>query len=137
MVEGITLPWEQLIEKYHRDGKLKDWTGQRHHSVDQIPGGVRYGYPDWFYKSREMVQKKKICRVCGGPLPKGRRVFCGMDCDWEWSQRIFKTLGTNSIRREIHNKFNYTCQGEGCGLMWINTLKSGVAVPYWGGEVIL
>ncbi len=100
----------------------------------KIEGFKTYQYPNWYYESKKEATKKKICHLCGNSLPKGKRAYCSEDCRVRWNNYAgICSLQTNSVRREIHKRFDFTCQK--CGKMFYQTHPSGVMVPLFAGEV--
>ncbi len=100
----------------------------------QIEGYETYSYPKWYYESKRKATTKRICHVCGNPLPKGKRAYCSFECSVAWKNYAgICSLQTNSVRREIHKKFNFTCQH--CRKIFYQELTSGVMVPRFAGEV--
>ena len=84
------------------------------------------------------INKKPICRQCGGPVPRGRVVYCSVEChrkatdttvycDWCGSP-ITRIASLNKPYPEKANRqrnvhfCNRTCQGK-----WFGTLHGGGA----------
>lgn len=103
-------------------------------SVHKMEGGEISSYPKWYYESKARASKKKICHYCGKDLPKGKRSYCSEECKRHWQCWAgICSLRTNSIRREIHKKFEFACTE--CGEVFSQTFESGVEVPRFYGEV--
>jgi 5-methylcytosine-specific restriction endonuclease McrA len=100
----------------------------------KIEGYEVYPYPEWYYSSKREATAKRICHVCGNPLPKGKRAYCSFECSVAWKNYAgICSLQTNSMRREIHKRFGFTCQK--CGKVFYSEMPSGVMVPRFWGDV--
>jgi len=114
--------------------ELVELNGMREISVHRIKNGQLYDYPEWYYDSIKLARKKKICRYCGKPLPKGERTYCSFECKRHWQCWAgINSLRTNGVRREIHKKFGFACTK--CGEIFSQKFESGVEVPRFYGEV--
>lgn len=72
-------------------------------------GYCKKHYAVWYYRmkkggdftpriKKEKVIKKKICTMCGGDVPKGRRTYCGIKC---YNKKImgYKELNLHNLEK--------------------------------------
>jgi hypothetical protein len=106
---------------------------KRETSIHRIINGEIYDYPKWYYRSKDEAKKNHICYYCGNKTTNNRSTFCSKDCKTHWLNWAgINSLRTNSVRREIHKKFEFACTN--CGLMFYQEFPSGVKVPRFYGE---
>lgn len=105
---------------------------KRHTSIHKIPNGKTYSYPDWYYKSLDLLKKSRKCRYCGSPI-EGKGLYCSFECKRHWDNWAgMNSLSTNSVRREVHKRFDFECVD--CGKRFSQKLESGAEVPRFRGH---
>jgi len=73
-------------------------------------GTIRNGDMEQLFPKRFDESGKRICRYCGGPLPKGRRWWCSDICVDEAKIRCWPHYAAE----QCFKRDNYTCRN--CGL---------------------
>jgi len=87
-------------------------------------------YPDWFNQQCAEFLAAMKCRACGCKLPRKNQTLCE-----KHNNHLYKLeyLGISMLRKQIHRKFNHTCQK--CGVMFITEFESGFKMPRYRGHV--